>query len=46
VATASTAAAADPELAERRGRARLVYLALAIVAASLAAFYLWKLLWS
>jgi protein phosphatase len=37
---------ADPGLAERRGRARLVYLALAIVAASVAAFYLWRLLLS
>jgi protein phosphatase len=34
----------DPALAERRGRARLVYLVLGILAASVAAFYLWRLL--
>lgn len=32
------------DLAERRGRARIVYLALAVLAASVAAFYLWQLL--
>lgn len=34
----------EHELADRRGRARLVYVALAILAASVAAFYLWRLL--
>jgi protein phosphatase len=36
--------AADPRLEARRGRARLVYAALLLVAASVAAFYLWRLL--
>ncbi len=36
--------AARRALAERRGRARLVYVALAVLAASVAAFYLWRLL--
>jgi len=51
VVAPENARAADPPappirdaLAERRGRARLVYLALAVLAASVAAFYLWQLL--
>jgi protein phosphatase len=40
----SLAADDDEDLDERRGRARLVYLALAILAASVAAYYLWRLL--
>lgn len=44
--TAATppAPGARVDLAERRGRVRLVYAALAVLAASVAAFYLWRLL--
>ena len=44
VPTPPAPTAPDRELAERRGRARLVYAALAVLAASVAAFYLWRLL--
>jgi protein phosphatase len=44
-AAAGAPAGAPPvDLAERRGRVRLVYAALAVLAASVAAFYLWRLL--
>jgi len=34
----------DELLAERRGRVRMVYVVLALLGASVAAFYLWRLL--
>jgi hypothetical protein len=37
-------AADDELLAERRGRVRMVYVVLALLGASVAAFYLWRLL--